>query len=166
MKKLILGTLVSIVLLGGIIWISYPDGGPQTGNTLNNSGLAFAAEHNSYNFGTISMKNGKVTHKFQIKNTSGADIEMNRIYTSCMCTSVKATISNGVVLGPFSMPGHGGYAPYISEIFPANSEAEIEVTFDPAAHGPAGVGKIERSIIIENNSGTKYQLGISANVTP
>ncbi|KKT83316.1 MAG: hypothetical protein UW81_C0021G0020, partial [Candidatus Giovannonibacteria bacterium GW2011_GWC2_44_9] len=41
-----------------------------------------------------------------------------------------------------------------------------EVVFDPAAHGPAGVGRIERAVYLENSASEALQLKFSATVTP
>ena len=67
--------------------------------------------------------------------------------------------------GPFGMPGHGIVPPLGVELG-SNEEAEVEVVFDPAAHGPAGVGMIERVVTFETESGKVVNLGIKANVTP
>ena len=42
----------------------------------------------------------------------------------------------------------------------------VEVVFDPTAHGPAGVGKIERVVTLENNSSSDLNIMFSAFVTP
>ena len=36
----------------------------------------------------------------------------------------------------------------------------------PAAHGPAGIGPIDRVVTIENSAGQPLELAFSANVTP
>lgn len=81
-----------------------------------------------------------------------------------MCTSA-ALMMGGRRFGPYGMPGHGAI-PRIDQTLNPNEEATIEVTFDPAAHGPAGVGKIQRTIIVENNAGQSLELNFTALVTP
>ena len=63
------------------------------------------------------------------------------------------------------MPGHGAI-PRINQTINPNEEAVVEVVFDPAAHGPAGVGRIGRTVVIENNSGAPVELSFIALVTP
>jgi hypothetical protein len=81
-----------------------------------------------------------------------------------MCTSASLTTGDEK-FGPFGMPGHGAI-PSIKATVAVNQEAEIEVVFDPTAHGPAGVGKIQRVVILENNAGGPIELNFSAMVTP
>lgn len=81
-----------------------------------------------------------------------------------MCTTA-TLMMGGKQFGPYGMPGHG-FIPKINETMDAGEEATVEVVFDPAAHGPAGVGRIERGITIENNAGRPLELGFTALVTP
>jgi len=82
-----------------------------------------------------------------------------------MCT--EAVFEDGkITKGPFGMPGHGLSIPAANVTMEPGSEAEIIVTFDPAAHGPAGVGKIIREIYLEEGAGQPLILRFSANVTP
>ena len=45
-------------------------------------------------------------------------------------------------------------------------DAIIEVVFDPAAHGPAGIGPVDRVVTIENTAGRPLVLAFAATVTP
>jgi hypothetical protein len=63
------------------------------------------------------------------------------------------------------MPGHG-FTPPLRETLGANEEATVTVTFDPAAHGPAGVGLIEREIYLESKEAASVVIRVSATVTP
>ena len=74
--------------------------------------------------------------------------------------------SSGKELGPYGMPGHGGFAPAINQIVASGEEITVKVIFDPAAHGPAGVGLIERAVYVENNSGKPVEIQFKAVVTP
>ena len=126
-------------------------------------GSTLFALEKEYDFGTISMKDGKVQTSFVVSNKSENDIRIDTVATSCMCTN--AYIVNGEVRrGPFGMPGHGGVVPKANEIVKAGEEREIEVVFDPAAHGPAGVGVVERSIYLVDENGGALELKINAEV--
>lgn len=117
-----------------------------------------------HDFDTISMANGKVSHVFKITNSGAADVKIKRIYTSCMCTTATLTTREGVV-GPFGMPGHTAI-PIISQLIIPNEEASIEVTFDPAAHGPEGAGKARRIVYVETDAQKEiFELVLEANVT-
>jgi hypothetical protein len=67
--------------------------------------------------------------------------------------------------GPFGMIGHAAI-PAIAETLVPGGRARVEIVFDPAAHGPAGVGRIERAIMAETNAGKPLELGFVAMVTP
>ena len=81
-----------------------------------------------------------------------------------MCTEA-TLILGGKSYGPYGMPGHG-FVPRADQTLAPNEEAEILVEFDPAAHGPAGVGYIERAVIIEDDSGPIADFMIKTTVTP
>ncbi len=59
-----------------------------------------------------------------------------------------------------------GFIPEIKETINLGEEAEVEAVFDPAAHGPAGLGRIQRTVSLENNGKSRLDISISANVTP
>lgn len=117
-----------------------------------------------YNFGTISMKDGLVTHVFKVTNPSDKDIFVRKVATSCMCT--KAYIESAIgEQGPFGMEGMG-YLPPANELIKAHESLDIKVVYDPNAHGPAGVGAIDRLIYLTDESGGNFTLEIKALVTP
>jgi len=164
-KNIIIGAIISILFLGGLVLISKPSSALPNDNqaTNTNSSGKISAEETSYDFGTISMAAGRVSHVFKIKNSSAEPAEITKIYTSCMCTEAKLNTTNGVK-GPFGMPGHMS-VPEVNITLKPNEEATVEVVFDPNAHGPAGVGKMDRTVTIETNSGN-VELKISVMVTP
>lgn len=169
MKKNLATILVIIGFLaafGGIVWLGQPRTGQKADLSSSIRPLAevFSASESFYDFGTISMAKGKVTRSFKVKNVSDKAINAEKLYTSCMCTT--ATFAQkGATVGPFGMPGHGFVPPLKKSIAPGE-EIEIVVVFDPSAHGPAGVGRIERSVYLENNLTEPLILNIAATVTP
>ncbi|MEK9154817.1 MAG: DUF1573 domain-containing protein [Patescibacteria group bacterium] len=166
MNKTIIGIIVAVLVLGGFIWIARPDSQNSTSAALSaiSNGTLTVEEANNYDFGTISMAAGKVKHQFKIKNTGSKGVNIEKIYTSCMCTTA-VLMMDGKQFGPYGMPGHGAI-PKINKTVNPNEEAVVEVVFDPAAHGPAGVGRIQRTITIENNAGQAIELLFAAIVTP
>lgn len=165
MNKTIIGIILGVLVIGGLIWIARPDG--QSNNnavSATSNGTLTVEEANNYDFGTISMAAGTVSHIFKIKNTSEEAVTINKMYTSCMCTLAALSLS-GKQFGPYGMPGHGAI-PKIDQTINPGEEASVEVVFDPAAHGPAGVGRIQRVVTIENNAGQPVELQFVAVVTP
>ncbi len=160
---------VGILALGGVLFFAQPKSADHTtmADNQNASSLNLQIEPQSYDFGTISMKNGMVTKVFKIKNTKNEPILLSQLYTSCMCTNASIKI-NGKDIGPFGMlGGHGGGGmKMLNETFKAGDEAEVSVVFDPNAHGPSGIGVIERSVSLQSDKGEVASVNIKANVTP
>ena len=147
-KEIIIGLVVALLILGGIIWLAKASSSADQVNpplaTINQS---IVVPIDTYDFGTISMAKGKVSYSFTIKNSASQSLMLKKIYTSCMCTEAKI-ISRGEEFGPFGMQGHGVNSGLDRSIDP-NEEIEVVVIFDPNAHGPSGVGPIERVVTLE-----------------
>lgn len=162
MKNIAIIIAVTVIIMGGIIWIARPDksGGNVTAAVLT----SLVPSETEYDFGSISMAKGDVSKTFTVKNVSAEPMLIEKIYTSCMCTSV-SIIRSGQKTGPFDMPGHG-FVPKVNQTLNPGESAEIEVVFDPKAHGPAGVGPIDRVVYIEEKDKLPLELRIKAVVTP
>lgn len=119
----------------------------------------------SFDFGRISMAKGKVSHRYSIRNSGATPLTINKIFTSCMCTTATLMTPSAKTLGPFGMPGHGLLAS-ISESLAPGELAQVDVVFDPAAHGPAGVGPTTRAVTVLNDAGLALELRFNAMVTP
>ena len=65
-----------------------------------------------------------------------------------MCTTA-FLLKDGEEIGPFGMAGHSGVRGNANLTVNPGEEAVVRVVFDPAAHGPAGVGPIERQVMLE-----------------
>lgn len=125
---------------------------------------ALRARETHFDFGPISMAAGKVSHRYLFRNESAAPVLIRQVYTSCMCTT--ATLVKGMrVIGSYGMPGHGPM-PAVNETLAPNEAAYVDVVFDPAAHGPAGLGRTERVVTIEPGAGAPLQVGFTAYVKP
>lgn len=162
-KKAIIIILIIVVAMIGLVAWSYSKMSGPTQAQLNTPSQLTASE-TLYDFGTLSMANGKVDHLFHVTNPTDKDISINNIQTSCMCTT--AYFMNGTSKdGPFGMPGMGGSSA-ADETIPAHGTKDVDVVYDPAAHGPAGVGNIDRFIYVGQASGGTLQLEIKAVVTP
>lgn len=171
---LVAGT--AIVILFGIYFSSQktspqprpgyqePRAAAQPAAGQRNSARALASVSPFFDFGKISMAAGNVSHRYWIKNISADPLTVTQLSTSCMCT-VATLITPAGKKGPFGMPGHGP-ASRLAERLAAGASAQVEVVFDPAAHGPAGIGQTDRVVTIENDAGLPLELRFSAMVTP
>ncbi len=164
--KQILTTLGLILLVVvGLIWIG---GGFKskvpTASINENYGGALTVEESSYDFGTVSMANGKVSKDFILENQSQGNVKIGEIYTSCMCTEAEVKVGDKTY-GPFGMPGHLS-AGKANAIIGPGEKVIVKTIFDPAAHGPSGVGPIERQISVDAGAKEPIILGFKAVVTP
>jgi len=165
---LLVGAAV-VLALGAAIIAAMPDttvrNAPGTAVSMEaRAAGVLSARETGFDFGSISMAAGKVTHNYRFRNTSSTPVAITQLYTSCMCTTA-ALVKGGRKSAPHGMPGHG-FMPSINESIGPNEEAMIEVVFDPAAHGPAGIGPIERVVTVENSAGRPLELAFSARVRP
>lgn len=158
-----MGAAASLIILGGIIWLSNAQKNQNAGGNSALAGGELAAEETNFDFGKISMAAGNVRHAFKIQNSGAGPVTVNKIYTSCMCTAASLKTADGE-WGPFGMPGHG-FIPKLNIKLAPGEKTELEAVFDPAAHGPAGVGPIERVIYLNTGQGVT-ELKIKALVTP
>ncbi|PIQ66937.1 MAG: hypothetical protein CO184_01940 [Candidatus Zambryskibacteria bacterium CG_4_9_14_3_um_filter_40_16] len=166
-QKHIFQFIAIILLLLGLFWW----GRGNTGGTASlptekqiKSGSFLSAQEKSFDFGTISMTDGNVQKIFTVINNTDKDIKLDSLVTSCMCTTAFLEMS-GERMGPFGMPGHGGLVPKVNEIIKAGESVDAVVVFDPTAHGPDGVGFVERYVYFVDSSGGALELQITANVT-
>ena len=139
--KVIVGACVAVLVLGGLIIAAMPEPGAtkpaQSRSTASVSPAgALRARETNFNFGSISMAAGKVTHLYRFRNAGAEPIVLGKMYTSCMCTTAALVKSSGRKFAPVGMPGHTPI-PSLNETMQPKEEAMIEVVFDPTAHGPA-----------------------------
>ena len=119
------------------------------------SAKAMSAE-TEYSWGDIQMKDGVVTKLFTIKNNGTQDLELINIKTSCTCTTAAITTDGGK--SPiFRMHQPSSWKGVVAP----GAEAQLEVVFDPAFHGPSGVGQISRQITVETNDASSPLLTFS-----
>ncbi len=167
MKNTIIIVVLIIIGIAGLMWWGksvQPANNEKIENKkqLNNSETLIANE-TVYDFGTISMRDGIVSKIFKLTNPTQKDIDLKNIGTSCGCTT--AFIINGnSKKGPFGMEGMSNNK--TDEVIPAGESRDIEVVFNPNAHGPAGIGIIDRFIYIIDSKRNETKLEIKAIVKP
>lgn len=160
-KKIIIGVVLFtlLILIGGIVALS----GSSTSTTISASQNAkVSIDQKTYDWGTINMKDGNVSKTFVIKNAGTDILKLTKIKTSCHCTKAQVII-NEVASPSFGM---NTVSPWVGEVAPGN-EAQLNIVFDPAFHGPNGVGPITRYISVDTNdpNNSTLEFTLTANVT-
>ena len=154
---------IAAVATGGIYWLTAGAGQSRPVPRIATPG-SLEAPGAFHNFGRVSMGAGKVTHTYELVNRGEAPALVRRLFTSCMCT--EATLVDGTAeFGPFGMEGHT-YVPDVNQVVPPGGRVQVRATFDPNAHGPAGIGRNDRAIAVLIGDGTKLDLQFTAYVTP
>lgn len=168
-KATLLVIILSLFIGGGLVLWSYSTAGESNRvfeNEIGSSQGQLSVAESTYDFGEVSMKEGLVDHEFVLDNNSGAPAKVSQAETSCMCTTAYLQVGeNGQEVGPFGMPGHGGPRGIANLTVPPGEKLIVRAVFDPTAHGPAGVGPIERQIILEVG-GSPLTLNFKALVKP
>ncbi len=162
---LILLGLVAVVVIG-LVWFSNSSKTKMPTAVINSeSAGVLTFDKSQYDFGKVSMANGKVSKDFILENKSRNNVEVGEVYTSCMCTEAELKVGDRIA-GPFGMQGHG-LARNANLVVKSGETLTVKAIFDPAAHGPAGVGPIERQIAVYTDTGKEpIVLNFKAVVTP
>lgn len=157
--KIILGLIVgTIAVIGGLaFWMTKSSGGGSGGDSLllNEpvSNLE-ASPSGIMGLGNVAYRGGIVSKTFDIKNTFDKTIKLRKITTSCMCTTAKFSV-NEKESKFYGMEMNGDLNPLIDVDFPAGTTGQVIFDFDPAAHGPEGIGAIDREVTLFFDVGYK-----------
>jgi len=115
---------------------------------ITDSGTIAPLQDLSYDWKDIDIAAGDVSREFSFENSGEEDLILKGAATSCMCTTATFTLPNGEKSPDFGMHGNQKWAYAIKP----GEEFSINIVFDPMAHGPNGVGPIQRSIYILSSS--------------
>lgn len=144
--KFLLGiVLLTIISLVVVVFFATRSGGARAEIEADTQVETIVTE-NKYDWGTIDIKGGIATKSFPIKNSGSSALKLFNVKTSCMCTTAQLKTSE-VTSKKFQM--HENSSDVI-EVKPGET-AELIVEFDPAFHGPSGVGPITRIITMSTN---------------
>ncbi len=170
MKNLITFILIIAVLIVGLfLWKGKKS--PAAGGVLatlsgSTTQASITEQIPAYDFGLVSMAKGNVEHDFELTNTTNSDITIDQAETSCMCTEALLKLPDGKEMGPYGMSGHGSnFSRSVGAIIKPGEIIAVKVIFDPTAHGPAGIGKIERVVTLSTGRGP-LTMQFRAEVTP
>lgn len=150
-KNIILTSAIIMIGLIGGAYLAFNQG--QSVPEFTTINTTITTPSTSHDWGEIGIDNGNVSQTFQINNKGEETLILSNIATSCMCTT--AQLQKGEDQSPLF--GMHTESSYIMELQPGES-ASINVTFDPAFHGPSGVGPITRLITVKTNDKTQPEL--------
>lgn len=155
-KLIILFALVTLAIIGaGVFLISKTS---SSGTISASYNVRMKIEEKNFDFGEASMNGGKINKTFMIKNEGTDTLKLTKIKTSCHCTQAVVKIQEAV------SPSFGmnSVSSWIGEVVPGG-EAQLEVIFDPAYHGEAGLGPVTRLVAVETNDPQNKRIEFSLN---
>lgn len=97
--------------------------------------------------GDVSYNGGVVTKEYEVTNTTDKTLKLRKIATSCMCTEAKVKMGDRET-PLFGMEMTGDMNPPVNMELGVGEKAIVSVNFDPAAHGPEGIGPFERTVYL------------------
>lgn len=154
--KLIIAVVGGTLLITSVFIFGMSSGGLSSGKMKVNL--------MEYDFGNISMAAGPVTKTYEIKNDGNDDLKIEKIWTSCDCTNAILKVGDRV------SPKLGMHTnlPLWSETLTPGEIGYLDVTFDPAFHGPSGTGPITRVTYLSTSDSENKQIELllTANVLP
>jgi len=109
--------------------------------------LGLVAKTEYYDLGDVPINGGIVTKEYEVENNTDKVMKLKKIATSCMCTKASFEIE-GKKTKFFGMEGHGDKNPPVNIEIAPQTQAKVIMQFDPAAHGPQGVGPFDRSVLL------------------
>ncbi|MDO8551272.1 MAG: DUF1573 domain-containing protein [bacterium] len=164
MNKFTIGIIIFTVLIftGGIFILSKA---PSKAGLQKEGGVKIGIDHDKYEFGTVKLTSGIVEHKYPVTNAGQKDLKIANLASSCACTKVYFKSSAGES-PKASMKGMTKPSSWVGVLKPGG-QGELVMDFDPAFHGPGGVGKISRSLSFETNdpAHTYIEFSMSGEVT-
>ena len=158
-SKIIIGGFLGLLILitGGMLWLSKTSASPSVEATSNANAVTKVVSHE---WGEIGINDGNALAEFSISNDGTDTLKLFNVVTSCACTTAQ------IVVGDEVSPLFGMHTKsnYIAEV-PAGDTAILKVEFDPAFHGPGGVGPVNRQIVVETNDPGQPELNFMATGT-
>ena len=143
--KIFLGIIgFTFLLVVGLAFVQ----GREKGEPENFSDvLGLVAKTEYYDLGDVPINGGIVTKEYEVENNTDKVMKLKKIATSCMCTKASFEIG-GKKTKFFGMEGHGDKNPPVNIEIAPQTQAKVIMQFDPAAHGPQGVGPFDRSVLL------------------
>lgn len=157
-KFIIAGIVGTIVLIGGLAFFMTKNSAGGSGKdsfvSANEATNLEASPSSGMDLGQVKYDGGIVSKTFEVKNISDKSIKLRKIVTSCMCTTAKVKIGDRETK-LYGMEMNGDLNPLVDYDLSAGATAQVIFNFDPAAHGPQGVGVFDRIITLYFDAGYK-----------
>jgi hypothetical protein len=149
----------TVALIGGLaFWLTRSAGGGSGGGdsfvSASEATNLEASPSGIMSLGPVAYGGGIVSKSFEVTNNSDKAIKLRKITTSCMCTAAKVKMGDKETK-LFGMEMNGDLNPLIDFDIPAGATVQAIFNFDPAAHGPQGIGAIDREITLFFDVGYK-----------
>lgn len=136
--------VVTVLILGGAVYFGSKIG--LSAQVTTDSQVSVAVKENRFDWGTIDINGGIVSKTFTITNEGSAPLKLYEVKTSCTCTTAQLKTADQTSK-KFAMHDRNTD---VFEVQPQET-AELVITFDPAFHGPSGVGPASRVVTINTN---------------
>lgn len=148
-KKIIIAVLaVTVLIIGGAV-LALSGSQAKKAALEKTVGAKIQISEESFDFKDIPYSGGNVEHGFMVKNIGDKKLEIANLATSCACSKVFLRAKNGD--GPKAgMKGMSAPTDWKGSLEPGE-EGQVVAVFDPAYHGPQGVGPISRIVSFETN---------------
>lgn len=158
-KFIILITLVMFGITGGAVIIASSSKAETKAVLSKTSGVKISIDHKEKRVGDISYSKGILYHVFPVKNIGTKNLEIANMFSSCMCTKTYLKIAGKD--GPnFGMRGTSAPSSWVGVLKPGES-GEIIAAFNPAYHGPSGLGEVTRTVSFETNDPDQSYIELS-----
>ncbi len=141
----------TFLLLGGVILVGSQMG--ASADVSTDTQVETQVNATRHDWGTIGIDDGITTTTFIIENNGSSPLKLYDVKTSCMCTTAQLRTSE-TSSKQFGM--HENTKSVFE--FPSGERAELVVSFDPAYHGPSGIGPIERAVTMRTNDASQPTL--------
>jgi hypothetical protein len=145
-KKIFAVLVVLILIVGAIFAFTYFQENNGNGELPN---VKF--DHSSYDLGTVTDPT-TIYHEFTFENTGPGILRIDKVQTSCHCTTVTLE-GDSASHGPFGMDGSpGSWTGHIA----VGESVVMKVNYDTFYHGPSGDGGEQTRIINLDTNDPSY----------
>ncbi len=160
LSAVIIGVIAVLVIAIGAYALGQRSGGANDENLLPGR---LEISETQYDFGIIGLD--KVSRTFVIKNVGEGPLTIERVSTSCGCTTAQLK-KDGKTSVTFGMD-HGNL-PKANMVLGPGEETDIVVSYNPLAHGLSkAAGTFTRVVYIQtSNPRQESEIAISMTVDP
>lgn len=118
------------------------------------------ADHAYFDFKQVGQQ--KYSHTFTFTNGANGDLVVNRIWTSCGCTTAKLVLF-GIESPEFGMPGHGGSSGPWEVKLKQGDTASLVVYYDSTQMPDLYAG--DRYVFVDSNDPASPEFQFTIHVT-